>query len=82
MAVATVERGSTRMADRGDLRVTWLARAAHGHREPVDRRGAGRRHAPGLHRYATAGLARAADEVARWIGGQLELAEPTRAGPG
>ena len=73
------------MADRGDLRCDVAGcELRTGIAEPADRRGAGRRHAPGLHRYATAGLARAADEVARWIGGQLELAElgTRRAGPG
>ncbi|MCB8955336.1 MAG: histidine kinase [Nocardioides sp.] len=76
LAVATVERGSTRMADRGDLRCDVAGcELRTGIASPliVEERVVGTLQV--FTGYATAGLARAADEVARWIGGQLELAE-------
>jgi two-component system LytT family sensor kinase len=76
LARATVGHGGTRVADRGELR--------------CDRSGCPVRHAivsPLLveerivgtlqvfSSYSSAGLLRAADEVAQWVSGQLELAE-------
>ncbi len=76
LARATVERGSTRMFDRGDLACTETGceiRTAIVSTLVVDERIVGTLQvfAP----YPTAGLARAADEVAQWVSGQLELAE-------
>ncbi|MCW2791277.1 MAG: histidine kinase internal region [Nocardioides sp.] len=76
LARATVERGSTRMFDRGDLACEepgCPVRTAIVSTLVVDERIVGTLQvfAP----YPTAGLARAADEVAQWVSGQLELAE-------
>ena len=76
LARATVERGSTRMFDRPDLPCADAAcsvRTAIVSTLVVDERIVGT-----LQVFApnpTAGLARAADEVAQWVSGQLELAE-------
>jgi len=76
LAAATVERGSTRMFDGGDLACRYTGcevRTAIVSTLVVDERiiGTLQVFAP----YPTAGLARAADEVAQWVSGQLELAE-------
>lgn len=76
LAVATVERGSTRMFDRGDLSCDVPGcdiRTAIVSPLVVDERVVGTLQVFSPH--ATAGLARAADEVAQWVSGQLELAE-------
>ncbi|MGB0099336.1 MAG: histidine kinase [Nocardioides sp.] len=76
LAIATVERGSTRMFDRGDLPCDVSGcdiRTAIVSPLIVDERVVGTLQTYSTH--ATAGLARAVDEVARWVGGQLELAE-------
>ena len=76
LAVATVERGSTRMFDRGDLPCDEPGceiRTAIVSPLVVEERVVGTLQAFSPH--ATAGLARASDEVARWVSGQLELAE-------
>ncbi|WP_395656611.1 sensor histidine kinase [Nocardioides sp.] len=76
LAVETVDRGGTRMVDRSDLGcdVTGCAiRAAIASPLVVDERVVGTLQAFTTH--ATAGLARAVDEVAAWVSGQLELAE-------
>ena len=73
---ATVERGSTRMFDRGDLACSQSGcdlRIAIGTPLVVEERVVGTLQVFVTH--PTAGLARAADEVARWVSGQLELAE-------
>ncbi len=75
-AVATVERGSTRMFDRDDLPCELAGceiRTAIASPLVVDERVVGTLQTFSGH--ATAGLARAVDEVARWVSGQLELAE-------
>ena len=76
LARATVERGSTRMFDRGDLACDQSGcdlRIAIGTPLVVEERVVGTLQV--FAAYPTAGLARAADEVARWVSGQLELAE-------
>ncbi len=76
LAVHTIERGSTRVFDRGDLpceEPACLVRTAVVSPLVVDDRIVGTLQA--FAPYATAGLARAADEVANWVSGQLELAE-------
>ncbi|WP_459973526.1 sensor histidine kinase [Nocardioides pyridinolyticus] len=76
LAVATVDRGRTRMFDRGDLPCDvpgCAIRAAIVSPLVVEERVVGTLQAFSPH--ATAGLARAADEVAQWVSGQLELAE-------
>ena len=76
LAVTTVERGVTCMADRSDLPCGIAGcgtRAAIASPLVVDERVVGTLQAFTTH--ATAGLARAADEVAHWVSGQLELAE-------
>jgi two-component system LytT family sensor kinase len=76
LAVATVERGSTRMFDRGDLPCDVPGceiRTAIVSPLVVEERVVGTLQVFSPH--ATAGLARAADEVAQWVSGQLELAE-------
>ncbi len=76
LAEATVDRGRTRMFDRVDLRCSQAGcpvRSAVVSPLVVEERIVGTLQvfAP----YPTAGLARAADEVAQWVSGQLELAE-------
>lgn len=76
LVAATLERGRTRSFDRGDLPCDepgCAVRTAVVSPLVVDDRivGALAAFAP----YPTAGLARAADEVATWVSGQLELAE-------
>jgi two-component system LytT family sensor kinase len=76
LARATVERGSTRLFDRGDLACDEPGceiRTALVSTLVVEERiiGTLQVFAP----YPTAGLARAVDEVSRWVSGQLELAE-------
>jgi two-component system LytT family sensor kinase len=76
LAVATVERGSTRMFDRGDLPCDLPGceiRTAIVSPLVVDERVVGTLQVFAAH--PTAGLARAADEVATWVSAQLELAE-------
>jgi two-component system LytT family sensor kinase len=76
IARATVERGSTRMFDRGDLACDHAGceiRIAIATPLVVEERIVGTLQV--FAAYPTAGLARAADEVARWVSGQLELAE-------
>jgi two-component system LytT family sensor kinase len=76
LARATVERGSTRMFDRGDLACDQPGcdlRIAIGTPLVVEERVVGTLLV--FAAYPTAGLARAADEVAHWVSGQLELAE-------
>ena len=76
LAAATVEAGTTRSFDRTDLGCAESGcpvRTAIASPLVVDERVVGTllAFAPSL----TAGLARAADEVARWVSGQLELAQ-------
>jgi two-component system LytT family sensor kinase len=76
LARATVERGSTRMFDRGDLACDHAGceiRIAIATPLLAEERIVGTLQV--FAAYPTAGLARAADEVARWVSGQLELAE-------
>ncbi len=76
LAVATVERGSTRLFDRHELPCDVPGceiRAAIVSPLVVEERVVGTLQA--FAPRATAGLARAADEVAQWVGAQLELAE-------
>ena len=76
LAEATVGRGGTRMFDRGDLPCPDAGceiRTAIVSPLVVEERVVGTLQAFSPH--ATAGLARASDEVARWVSGQLELAE-------
>ncbi len=76
LARATVERGSTRMFDRGDVFCTepgCPVRTAIVSPLVVEERIVGTLQVYAAH--PTAGLARAADEVAKWVSGQLELAE-------
>jgi two-component system, LytTR family, sensor kinase len=76
LAFATVERGSTRMFDRGDLPCDvpgCPVRTAIVTLLVVEERVVGTLQVFALH--PTAGLARAADEVAKWVSAQLELAE-------
>ena len=76
LAVATVERGSTRMFDRSDLPCDLPGcqiRTAIASPLLVEERVVGTLQVFTAH--ATAGLARAVDEVALWVSGQLELAE-------
>ena len=76
LARATVERGSTRMFDRGDVFCTepgCSVRTAIVSTLVVDERIVGTLQV--FAAYPTAGLARAADEVAEWVSGQLALAE-------
>jgi two-component system LytT family sensor kinase len=76
LARATVERESTRMFDRGDLPCDQSGcdlRIAIGTPLVVEERVVGTLQV--FAAYPTAGLARAADEVARWVSGQLELAQ-------
>ncbi|MCW2797218.1 histidine kinase [Nocardioides sp.] len=73
---ATLDRGSTRLFDRGDLpceQAGCPVRTAVVSTLVVDERIVGTLQA--FAPYPTAGLARAADEVALWVSGQLELAE-------
>lgn len=76
LATATVEKGTTRVYGRADLECDQPGcpvRSAIVTPLTVDERLVGtlQVYAPG----ATAGLARATDEVAQWVSGQLELAE-------
>ncbi|WP_372734266.1 sensor histidine kinase [Nocardioides sp.] len=76
LAAATVERGSTRVFDRGDLGCTETGcpiRTAVVSPLVADDRIVGTLQVFSSHH--TAGLARAADEVATWVSGQLELAQ-------
>lgn len=76
LARATIERGSTSMFDRGDLPCDepgCPVSTAVVSTLVVDERIVGTLQV--FTPYPTAGLARAADEVARWVSGQLELAE-------
>src|SRR4051794_41130984 len=76
LAAATVDRGSTRMFDRGDLTCDTSGcaiRAAIVSPLVVEERVVGTLQV--FAAYPTAGLARAADEVATWVSAQLELAE-------
>ena len=76
LAVATVERGRTRMFDREELPCDvpgCPVRSAIVSPLVVEERVIGTLQVFPAH--ATAGVARAADEVAQWVGSQLELAE-------
>ncbi|WP_296602319.1 histidine kinase [Nocardioides sp.] len=76
LAAATVERGSTRMFDRDDLPCDQPGceiRTAIVSPLVVEERVVGTLQV--FAAYPTAGLARAADEVAQWVSAQLELAE-------
>ncbi len=76
LAAATVDRGSTRVFDQGDLACdipNCEIRTAIASPLIVDERVVGTLQVFASH--PTAGLARAADEVAQWVGAQLELAE-------
>ncbi|ABL79902.1 MULTISPECIES: sensor histidine kinase [unclassified Nocardioides] len=76
LAVATVERGRTRMFDREELPCDVSGcpvRSAIVSPLVVEERVIGTLQV--FPAYATAGLARAADEVAQWVSSQLELAE-------
>ncbi|WP_435746114.1 sensor histidine kinase [Nocardioides sp. SYSU DS0663] len=76
LVAATVERGATRGFDRAELSCREAGcpvRTAVASPLVVDERVVGTLQA--FAPYPTAGLARAADEVAQWVSGQLELAE-------
>jgi two-component system, LytTR family, sensor kinase len=76
LAQETMERGTTRVFGRGDLPCTETGcpvRTAVVTPLVVDERIVGTLQVFSPHQ--TAGLARAADEVARWVSGQLDLAE-------
>ncbi|WP_205473198.1 histidine kinase [Nocardioides sp. SYSU D00038] len=76
LAAEAVERGDTRVFDRSDLPCEETGcpiRTAVVSPLVVEERVVGTLQA--FAPYHTAGLARAADEVARWVSGQLELAE-------
>ncbi len=76
LAAATLDRGHTRSFDRGDLGCDETGcpiRTAVVSPLVVDERVVGTLQA--FAPYPTAGLARAADEVAQWVSAQLELAE-------
>jgi two-component system LytT family sensor kinase len=76
LAIATVERGATRVYDRGDLECGQPGcpvRSAIVAPLVVEERLVGTLQAFAPN--ATAGLARATDEVALWVSGQLALAE-------
>ncbi len=76
LARATVERGGTRLFDRIDLPCTISGceiRTAVVSTLVVDERIVGTLQV--FASYPSAGLARAADEVAQWVSGQLDLAE-------
>ncbi|HEY0888813.1 MAG TPA: histidine kinase [Nocardioides sp.] len=76
LAVATVEKGTTRVYDRADLDCGLPGcpvRSAIVSPLVVEERLVGTLQVIVTH--PTAGLARAADEVANWVSGQLELAE-------
>ncbi|WP_395696373.1 sensor histidine kinase [Nocardioides sp.] len=76
LAVATVESGTTRVFDRADLPCDVTGcdlRTAIASPLVVDERVVGTLQI--FTSYTSAGLVRAADEVALWVSGQLELAE-------
>lgn len=76
LVTATLERGATRVFDRPDLTCAdsgCPVRTAVVSPLVVEERIVGTLQA--FAPYSTAGLARAADEVATWVSGQLELAE-------
>ncbi|WP_122816135.1 sensor histidine kinase [Nocardioides pantholopis] len=76
LAAATVEAGAARSFDRGDLPCLEPGcdvRTVIATPLVVDERVVGTLQA--FAAYPTAGLARATDEVAQWVSGQLELAE-------
>jgi two-component system, LytTR family, sensor kinase len=76
LAALAVEHGTTRVTDPRELSCTLqncLVRYAIASPLVVDERVVGTLQVYALH--ATAGLVRAADEVAQWVSGQLELAQ-------
>ncbi|WP_193611089.1 sensor histidine kinase [Nocardioides lijunqiniae] len=76
LVAATLDRGATRVFDRSDLgceETGCPVRTAVVSPLVVEERIVGTLQA--FAPYPTAGLARAADEVAQWVSGQLELAE-------
>jgi two-component system LytT family sensor kinase len=76
LAITTLEAGSTRSFDRSELgcdEAGCPVRTAIASPLVVDERVVGTLQA--FAPYPTAGLARATDEVAQWVSGQLELAE-------
>ena len=76
LAALAVEHGTTRVTDPGALSCSLqncLVRHAIASPLVVDERVVGTLQVYALH--ATAGLVRAADEVAKWVAGQLELAQ-------
>jgi two-component system, LytTR family, sensor kinase len=76
LAALAVEHGTTRATDPRELSCTLqncLVRYAIASPLVVDERVVGTLQVYALH--ATAGLVRAADEVAQWVSGQLELAQ-------
>ncbi|WP_319804130.1 sensor histidine kinase [Nocardioides dongkuii] len=76
LTTATLEAGGTRSFDRSELRCAepgCPVRTAIASPLVVEERVVGTLQA--FAPYPTAGLARATDEVARWVSGQLELAE-------
>jgi two-component system, LytTR family, sensor kinase len=76
LASVAVEHGTTRVTDPGELSCTLqncLVRYAIASPLVVDERVVGTLQVYALH--ATAGLVRAADEVGKWVSGQLELAQ-------